>query len=152
MTVNTNDLNELFQKNEDFENMELKDNSSVSIPDGKYQAMVERVEITRSESSGALMLKWQLRIIGPTHQGSPIWRYNMISNGENLRYLKQDLYTCGLTLQKLSDLPDRIDELLDVALEITKKTKDEFVNVYFRRKIALTPEQRAAIAGDRPPF
>jgi hypothetical protein len=58
---------------------------------------------------------------------------------ENLKWLKNDLHVCGLVIQKVSDLPAHLEKLLDVKLEVTKRTKGESENVYFNRKIVLDP-------------
>ncbi len=65
---------------------------------------------------------------------------------ENIKWLKNDLHVCGLDLQKLSDLPANLDRLLDVKLEITKRTKGDNENVYFNRRIVLDDD--AGDAGD----
>ena len=89
-------------------------------PDGKYQVNVEKVELTRSKEKGDPMLKWQLRILGPSQQGRMLFRNNMIVTPDNIKWLKNDLALCGLLLDKLSDLPNQLERLLDVKLEVTK--------------------------------
>lgn len=114
------------------------------IADGKYQVKVDRVELTRSETSGNPMLKWALKILSPTHKGRLLWRNNVIASKDNVKWLKQDLYTCGLQMDKLSDLPGKLETLLDVGLEVTKRTKNEFEHIYFNRRIVLSDEDAAA--------
>ena len=41
----------------------------------------------------------------------------------------------GLKLTKFSELSNRLAELLDAILEVTKKTRGEYSNVYFNRRI-----------------
>ena len=48
-------------------------------------------------------------------------------------------------LQKLSDLPANLERLLDVKLEVTKRTKGDSENVYFNHRIVL--DEGAAGAG-----
>ena len=107
------------------------------IPDGKYQVNVERVELTRAQTSGIPMLKWTLRILAPTHKGRLLWRNNVIATRENIRWLKADLYTCGLDLENISDLPGHLEKLIGVKLEVTKRTRGENENIYFNRRIVL---------------
>jgi hypothetical protein len=107
------------------------------VPDGKYQVTVDRVEITKAKTTGSTMLKWTLKILGPHHAGRLLWRNNVIGSRENLRWLKQDLHVCGLDLARLSDLPANLERLLDVKLEVTKRTKGENTNVYFNRRLIL---------------
>jgi len=108
-----------------------------SLPDGKYQVVIEKVELTQTQNTGNPMLKWTLRVLGPRFANRLIWRNSVITN-KTLRYLKTDLHLCGLDLDKLSDLPGRMAELLDVRLEVSKKTKGDYENIYFSRRITLS--------------
>jgi hypothetical protein len=130
---------DLEQFDEDFAEAEVEvDREFEQIPDGKYQVSVESVELTRSRTSGNPMLKWALRVIAPQQfQGRLLWRNNMLVSRDNIKWLKNDLNICGLRLNKLSDLPDHLDKLLDIQLEITKRTKGDFENVYFNRRILI---------------
>ena len=105
--------------------------------DGKYQVNVDKVEITTAKTSGNAMLKWTLRILAPRHQNRLLWRNNVMATRENIKWLKNDLHVCGLDLQKLSDLPANLERLLDVKLEVTKRTKGDNENVYFNRRLVL---------------
>ena len=107
-----------------------------SVPDGKYQVAVEKVELTQS-STGNPMLKWTLRILAPRFANRFLWR-NSVFTHNTLKYVKTDLHLCGLDLDKLSELPKHLDKLLDVKLEVTKKTKGENENIYFNRRIETT--------------
>ncbi len=107
------------------------------VPDGKYQVNVEKVEITTAKTSGNPMLKWTLKILAPSYRGRLLWRNNVMATRENIKWLKNDLHVCGLDLQKLSDLPANLERLLDVKLEVTKRTKGDNENVYFNRRIVL---------------
>jgi hypothetical protein len=109
-----------------------------SLPDGKYQVAVEKVELTHTQNTGNPMLKWTLRVLGPRFANRLIWRNSVITTN-TIRYLKTDLHICGLDLDKLSDLPGRLADLLDVRLEVTKKTNGDYENIYFSRRITLSP-------------
>ncbi len=134
---------DLANLDDDFDSAEVEDRDFESVPDGKYQVQIERVELTRAKSSGNPLLKWTLKIIGPSQQGRKLWRNNIIVSPENIKWLKQDLYTCGLQLAKLSELPTRLDELLDITLEVTKRTSGDYENVYLNQKIVMVDEPAA---------
>jgi len=123
MSWNNDDTMDLAQFDDDFVTADVEEKDFEAVPDGKYQVKVDRVELTRSETSGNPMLKWALKILGPTHKGRLLWRNNVIASKDNVKWLKQDLYTCGLQMDKLSDLPGKLETLLDVGLEVTKRTK-----------------------------
>ena len=66
-----------------------------------------------------------------------------MASKENMKWLKTDLHTCGVDIEKASHLPARLGDLLDVKLEVTKRTKGESENIYFNRRIVvedLAPE------------
>ncbi len=145
---------DLAQFDDAFESAEVEDREYETVPDGKYQVNVERVELTRAKTSGNPMLKWTLRIIAPTHKGRLLWRNNVMVSSMNIKWLKQDLYICGLQLSKLSDLPGYLEQLLNIKLEVTKRTRGENENIYFNRRIVLAdePEVSGAAMEDMIPF
>ncbi|HPQ70543.1 MAG TPA: DUF669 domain-containing protein [bacterium] len=131
---NNNDI-DLSVWDEDYEAAPIEENKFDDVPDGKYQVAIEKVELARAQSSGNPMLKWQLRVLGPNHAGRMIFRNSVMATAENIKYLKNDLHTCGLVLERFSDLGNRLNALLDIKLEVTKKTRGEFSNVYINRRI-----------------
>ena len=128
---------DLAQFDDDFAHAEVEEREFETIPDGKYQVNVERVELTRAQTSGNPMLKWTLRILAPKFRGRLLWRNNVMATRENIKWLKTDLHTCGLNLDKLSELPANLEKLINVKLEITKHTRGENENVYINRRIVL---------------
>jgi hypothetical protein len=144
MEITDKDTMDLAQFDDDFVSADVEEKDFEAVPDGKYQVKVDRVELTRSETSGNPMLKWALKILGPTHKGRLLWRNNVIASKDNVKWLEQDLYTCGLQMDKLSDLPGKLETLLDVGLEVTKRTYNKFENIYFIRRIVLSDEDAAA--------
>lgn len=114
---------------------EVEERDFEPIPDGKYQVNVERVELTPAQTSGYLRLKWTLRIIAPRFRGRLLSRKNVMATPENIKWLKTDLHTCGLNLEKLSDLPANLEKLIGVKLVVSKRTNGENENIYFNRRI-----------------
>jgi hypothetical protein len=132
---NEPDIN-LAEFDEDFADAPIEEREFDQVPDGKFHVNVDKVEITTAKTSGNAMLKWTLRILAPSSVGRLLWRNHVMATRENIRWLKNDLHLCGLDLVKLSDLPDNLERLLDVKLEVTKRTKGENVNIYFNRRLA----------------
>lgn len=143
-----NDL-DLAQFEDRFESAAVEQRKYEEPPDGKYQVVVDRVELARSQTSGNLMLKWQLKILGPKCVGRYLFRNNMIATADNLKWLKTDLATCGMDVNtlKLSDLPNRLGELLDLTLEVQKKNNGQYTNVYLQRRIQV--DVPPGFTGDR---
>lgn len=118
---------------EDFDKAEAGGDYSPT-PDGTYTVSVEKVQLKRTKSDKP-MLAWQLRITGPTRAGACLFKNSLIANEQNVKFLKRDLVACGMELGKLSELPGRLDELLDLSLEVRKVTKGEYENVYIQKRI-----------------
>lgn len=116
------------------------------IPDGRYHVRVERVEIAATRIARRPSLRWTLRILGPAREGRLLWKTSVLATPENLRWLKHDLTLCGLHLEKLSDLPAHLARLLDVELDVTKRTQGEWENVHFNRRLSTSDHNRP------PPF
>ena len=143
------DTMNLAQFDGDFVTADVEEKDFEAVPDGKYQVKVDRVELTRSKSTGNPILKWALKILGPTHKGRLLWRNNVIASKDNVKWLKRDLYTCGLQMDKLSGLQGKLETLLDVGLEVDKRSLGElensyFVQIFFDRRIVLSDEDAAA--------
>ena len=75
---------------------------------------------------------------------------NSVFTTNTLKFVKTDLHIYGLDLDKLSDLPKNLSKLLDVRLEVTKKTKGDNENIYFNSRIVndRTPSKFQQEAGD----
>jgi hypothetical protein len=105
------------------------------VPDGKYQVRIDTVRLDRSQK-GDPMIKWDLIVIAGQHAGRHIFK-NSVITPSSLPYVKGDLTTLGMELARFSELGNRLQELLDVALEVTKRTRGEFTNVYFNKRIQI---------------
>ena len=133
---------DLSQFDDDYRNQQPDDRNDLDpVPDGKYQVEVEKVELTEAQTTGNPMLKWTLRIIAPRMVNRVMWRNSVITQN-TLKYLKTDIHICGLDLDKLSELPKQLRKLLDVKLEVTKKTKGDNENIFFNRRITTEPAMK----------
>ncbi len=118
------------------------------VPDGKYQVRIESVRIGESQK-GDPMIKWDLIIISGQLEGRHIFKNSVVTQA-SLPFVKGDLKTLGLQLPKFSDLPNHLEEVLDKRLQVTKKTKDEFANVYFNKILAIP--DGGGLQGEPAPF
>jgi hypothetical protein len=138
---------DLSRFDEDFRAAKV-DPEAGGVPDGTYQVVIESVDIGQSQA-GNPKITWALRITGPQAANRVLFKTNGISEN-NLHILKQELRTCGLELDRLSDLPRHKDRMLDVQLEVTKRTRNGSANIYFDRRLSGAPA--AAGDGDDLPF
>ncbi len=123
------------------------DELSSDVPDGIYDAVIEDARVAAA-STGRPQVIWTLRIQGGRAAGSVVTKNRVITDN-TLPYLREDLEKCGLSVPRLSDLPDRLKELLDRPVSIDKRTKDGRMNIYFRWK-AVRPAENDG--GDDVPF
>ncbi len=105
------------------------------VPDGKYQARIESVKLDSSQK-GDPMIKFDLQVMSGSQAGRHIFKNSVITQA-SIPYVKGDLKTLGLELSRFSELAGRLEELLDVTLEVTKRTRGDYSNVYFNRRIRL---------------
>jgi len=118
------------------------------IPDGTYDTVIEDAHLTETASTGRPMVTWRLRIKGPQAINRVVTK-NVVITENTLQFLKDDLQKCGLTVARLSELPDRLGELVDHPIGIEKRTKDGRSNFYFRRQSVRTGQ---ISLGDDVPF
>ena len=87
-------------------------------------------------SQGDPMIKWDLVVISGAQEGRHIFKNAVISE-KSLPFVKSDLQRLGLKLARFSELPSHLAELLDKKIEITKRTKGDYANVYFNKLIEI---------------
>jgi len=121
--------------------------SSEEVPDGKFQVRVKSVRLDKSRN-GNPMLRYDLVVISGAQVGRHIFK-NAVITPNSLSFVKGDLKLLGVTLGKLSELPNHLEALLDKGLEVTKRTKGDFVNVYFNRLLQV-PAAEAPAGGPIP--
>jgi hypothetical protein len=129
---------DLTQFDEEFARVDVDDEPFSPIPDGRYVVNVEHVELTKAQSSGNPMLKWTFRVVSDSFRGRLLWRNNVLLTQENLRWLKRELKICGVDLDRISDLPANLHRLMNLKLEIAKRTREENENIYINRRV-VTP-------------
>ncbi len=120
------------------------------VPDGKYQVNIESVKLESSQK-GDPMIKFDLEVISGSQAGRHIFKNSVITQA-SLPYVKGDLKTLGLELAKFSELAGRLEELLDKKLEVTKRTRGDYTNVYFNRRLNIASAPNGAVADEDLPF
>jgi hypothetical protein len=107
------------------------DDIYADIPDGTYKAVIEEARLTETVSTGRPMVVWKLRIQGPQAANRVVTKSRVVTEN-TLPYLKEELEKCGLQVSRLSELPDRLRELVNHPIDVQKSTKDGKSNFYFR--------------------
>jgi hypothetical protein len=142
-------LDDVYKDVEPAEKKELDD-----VPPGRYQAFIDRAYLDRAKTSGRLMLKWELVIAIGDYKGRRLFRNNMVETADNMRWLKTDLQTAGVTIEKLSDLPINLDSLINVMLDVTVSIKGKgdqaSTNVYINKRVDRSEETNSAANAPKP--
>ncbi len=109
-------------------------------PDGRYIGQIKIARIDRTKADGTPMFVIGLNILAGPASGEYTHR-RVMSNSDQVRYIKQDLYNLGLDIGMLSALPDYLPSLIDVCVEFALKTNTKngktYQNCYLNR--ALNP-------------
>ena len=87
-----------------------RDDRYADIPDGQYEALIEEARLTTTASTGRPMVVWTLRIQGPVAANRTLPKTRVVTDN-TVTWLKEDLRKCGLNLERLSELPQRIHEI-----------------------------------------
>lgn len=105
------------------------------VPDGFYDTRVEDVTLSRTHTTGNPMVVWRLRILGPTCQGRCVTKMRVITQ-KTVSFLKEDLERLGLHLTRLSEVQNRMDEMIDREIRIQKKSNParKWADIYFLRE------------------
>ena len=101
------------------------------IPDGIYDTVIEDARVTRTATTGKAAVVWTLRIQGSAAANRTVTKSRVITQN-TLPFLREDLEKCHLSVSRVSDLPERLKELAGKTIAIDKRTKDGWVNIYFR--------------------
>jgi hypothetical protein len=102
------------------------------VPDGRYRVRVDEVRLERSHN-GCPLLKWDLSITTGQFTKWHLFKTIAITTA-SVPIIKADLIVLGLHLEKFSDIPLHLESLQGKTLEVTKRTKGNFLNVYFVKK------------------
>ena len=123
---------DLTRFDEAYQRAKLKEGESCQeiIPDGYYDTVVEDVRLAKTPRTGNPMVIWKLRIVSDDFHARTLTKTRIITE-KTLQFLKDDLERCGVQLERLSDLSLHLDEMFSLKIQVLKKTKDQWTDIYF---------------------
>lgn len=131
--------------------------SMSNVPDGKYQVSIDKAMIRTNSNTGSTELALQLKVMTGEHAGRIIFHQRELDNPERMSYLRGDLNVIGVDIARLSELPKKLNQMLDVVLEVNTKTKKskndptkEYQNCYLNKR--LSDGADGPFVGDDLPF
>jgi hypothetical protein len=106
--------------------------------DGTYQVEIMAADAGNSQK-GNLQLAWGLKVLTECEkQGHEFKKYSQLASAENLKWFQRELYRLGIMPEpKLRGMIGQAQTLIGSRAEIVVKTKGEFQNVYFQKRIDL---------------
>jgi hypothetical protein len=126
-----------------FESAEAK--SSGSLPDGDYEAQIERFDFWDDNGQRPLKLVTELTVVGDKYAGMKapsVW--HDLEDPDRLGYVKGYLHLLGLEGMKLSELESALEDVVGTTVAIrvvTKPPKDgkTFRNTYINEVLGKAP-------------
>lgn len=119
------------------------------LPDGKYQARIERAAIEPNKKTGELMLVWELVIVTGDYEGKTVRKLNTIRN-ETLSFIKTDFSRLNVQIEKFSKLESYLPEVLDLIVNIELKhgkanaEGKSYQNIYLNKVVGRVDKKTSA--------
>jgi hypothetical protein len=109
------------------------------VPDGTYQARLDKIYVARVGEKKALNTIMQFEISGGEHKFRKETKFARMESADNLDFLTSDLRKLGAPRDfKWSDVEQHFPAMLDAFVEITVKTKNGFTNIYINKALSKT--------------
>lgn len=133
---------DLEQFDEEFKNSKVEKKGDV--PDGTYTVFVEKAELKKTKLTKENMFSLTMRIIEGKQKNRMLFKNSVLNNADRVKYLKTDLATMEIMLEKLSELPSRLKDILDLKLIVQQKTTEKgdkvYVNAYINKSLGKIDE------------
>ena len=144
---------DLTQYEEAFQKAEVKEKGEFTpLPNGIYQARVERAAIEPTNSGDKLKMTYEMVITSGKYMDRHVWKNTVI--GENtLGIIKTDASRLGVPTNSLHQLQDSLDQMLDKVVEIRIKNsvyKGEPIQNVYINKLVHTPGNTTQTASSQP--
>ena len=154
----SNELHEqLAEFDEAWKNADIESKEFETLPDGKYQAIIDECRFEQSKGSGRWQLAWVLKVVAPgQHKNRKIFAYHGLNNDVGIAIMKRSVYACGVTVESLRDLPGQIPYLIDRVVEVTlksnKKEGKDYQNMYINKLLSMGEAGSNVAADEDIPF
>lgn len=116
------------------------------LPDGTYQAKVQRAYLEPNKKTGKLSFRIEFEVCAGQYQGRKAFYFKAI-NQKSIPYLKIDLQRLNIEPKRLSDMEDYFPSLLDKVVEIYLKTGKPdatgktYQNTYINKMLEKAPTE-----------
>lgn len=114
------------------------ENSYIPLPSGNYLAAIDNLEF--KEINGTWRLSWHMHILKGEHAYRKFRRLSTF-NEQGMPFLKQDMALIGLGHIKLSELPQYLEDIVGMIVEVQVRTKEingeMRENIYLKKRISV---------------
>jgi len=94
------------------------------IPDGTYQAQIVGLDFFRGQT-GTRFMKWRFMVGSGVHKGKTIAKLVSLKNDKDrMEWVKKEIRAAGINVDKLSEIPPIINDILGSWIELQAKTKE----------------------------
>lgn len=106
-----------------------------NIPDGNYVVTLEPARVELSKASERLQIAWPMVIAEGKLNGKKLIKFDGLDSELNISWVKGTMNVLGISIPKsATDIPQALEDFFesykDRKVNISAKTKDEFVNLY----------------------
>lgn len=115
------------------------------LPDGRYEVELCKAVLDRTQNGDAKIMYDMIVRTGP-YARRHLFKNSVITTA-SLAVIKRELKVLELELSRFSELELRLGELVGRAFAITKRTKDEYANIYFNKRL---PSLEIGAPADNP--
>lgn len=116
----------------------MNEDGSLTLPEGDYQFKVDSAKLQPSKKDDRLFFVIETKVAGGEYEGTPYNHVREVSE-KNLPFIKKDLHALGLDLEYLSELPRKLEEIIDVVfngtVKVTVKGDKTYTNLYINQVV-----------------
>lgn len=118
------------------------------LPDGKYQARIERAAMEPFGQNGDVMLVWEFEIVTGEQMGKTVRKLSTVKPGY-LQYIKRDFLRLNIQLEPFSKLEECLPDVLDLVVNIELKhgkpnsEGKSYQNIYINKVVGRAEKQTA---------
>lgn len=125
------------------------------LPDGKYDAMIQKAEVRLSQHTGDPMVTWKFQVIKGKEKGKTIWKnQKILTEPKKAMKLKEALVISGVPQNfKMSNLQEELKKTVSSCIGIDVVTFDgsetPFVFIKRRKKMEGKPDPSSSTGDSR---
>lgn len=127
-------MDELKTYDEAYENASAE-GAKADLAPGQYVLRVKDGEVFKSKD-GRIYLKLNLQVSEGESTGLTVSKLYALDAPEKLGWLKKDMFTMGVMVQKLSQLHEQITKIIGLALVVEVKLNGKYTNYYINGRAA----------------